>query len=113
VRAVERQGDRLEIQADVERIEKAARSYKIVREPFRPQPPGEKTRAPLTAHWTVVDGAGALIAAGTSREVRGDRLVIQPGLQLIPGAYRVVVALSLDGNLVQPEVKVVPYRVGD
>jgi hypothetical protein len=113
VRAVERRGDRLEVQADVERVEKAARSYTIVREPFRPQPPGEKTREPLTAHWTVVDAAGALAAAGTSREVRDGRLVIDPAVQLIPGAYRVVLALSLDGNLVRPEVKVIPYRVGD
>jgi len=30
-----------------------------------------------------------------------------------PGAYRVVLALALNGNLVNPEVKVVSYRVGD
>ena len=55
VKAVDRAGERLEIQADVESIEKAGRSYKIVREPFRPQPPTEKTREPLTVHWVVVD----------------------------------------------------------
>ena len=41
VRAVERKGDRLEIQADVESVEKAGRSYKIVRGPFTPGPAGE------------------------------------------------------------------------
>jgi hypothetical protein len=112
-RAVERRGDGLEIQADVERIEKAARSYKIVREPFRPQLPGEKTREPLTAHWILVDAADELVAAGTSRELRDGRLVIDPGVRAVPGAYRVVVALSVDGNLVRPEVKVLPYRVGN
>ena len=32
--------------------------------------------------------------------------------RLKPGAYRVTLALALNGNLVNPEVKVVPYRVG-
>jgi hypothetical protein len=112
VRAVERQGDRVAIQADVERVEKAGRSYKIVREPFRPQPPGEKTREPLTAHWLVVDTAGEVVATGTSRALDGARLVIEPP-RVRPGAHRLVLALSIDGNLVQPEVKVLPYRVDD
>jgi hypothetical protein len=84
-----------------------------VREPFRPQLPGEKTREPLTAHWILVDAADELVAAGTSRELRDGRLVIDPGVRAVPGAYRVVVALSVDGNLVRPEVKVLPYRVGN
>jgi hypothetical protein len=112
VRAVEQQGERLAIQADVERVEKAGRSYKIVREPFRPQPPGEKTREPLTAHWLVIDAADEVLAAGTSRTLDGARLVIEPS-RLKPGAHRLVLALSIDGNLVHPEVKIVPYRVGD
>jgi hypothetical protein len=93
-------------------VEKAGRSYKIVREPFRPQPPGEKTREPLTAHWLLVDAADDVVAAGTSRTVDGGRLVIEPP-RVRPGVHRMVLALSIDGNLVQPEVKVLPYRVGD
>jgi hypothetical protein len=112
-RVVGRTGDRLEIEADVERVEKSARSYKIVRDPFRPQPPGEKTREPLTAHWMVLDAGDEVVAAGTSREVVGRRLVIDPPGRLKAGAYRVVLALTLDGNLVNPEVKVIPYPVRD
>jgi hypothetical protein len=113
VRAVDRQGERLAIQAEVESIEKAGRSYKIVRDAFRPQPPLEKTREPLTVHWLVVDAADEVAAAGTSREVSGSRLIVDLGGRLKPGAYRVMLALAQNGNLVQPEVKVVPYRVGD
>jgi hypothetical protein len=113
VRAVDRTGDRLEIQADVEGIEKAGRSYKIVRDAFRPQPPTEKTREPLTVHWIVVDAADEVGAAGTSRDVHGNRLVVDLAGRLKPGAHRVVLVLAMNGNLVKPEVKVVPYRVGD
>jgi hypothetical protein len=113
VRAVQRNGERLEVQADVERVEKAGRSYKIVREPFRPQQPGEKSREPLTAHWLVVGAADEAIAAGTSRALHEGRLVVEPAPRPRPGVYRLVLALSVDGNLVQPEVKVLSYRVGD
>jgi hypothetical protein len=107
----ERRGERLEIQADVETIEKAARSYKIVREPFRPQPAGEKTREPLTVHWAVVGPGDEVAAAGASRDVQNGRLVVDLAGRLKPGAYRVLLALALNGNLVNPEVKLVPYRL--
>ena len=113
VRAVDRNGERLEIQADVESVEKAGRSYKIVRDAFRPQPPTEKTREPLTVHWVVVDATDEVVAAGTSRDVHGSRLVVDLAGRLKPGAHRVVLALAMNGNLVKPEVKVVTYRVGD
>jgi hypothetical protein len=106
----ERRGDKVEIQADVENIEKSARSYKIVREPFRPQPASEKTREPLTVHWAVVGPDDEVAAAGASRDVQSGRLVVDVG-RLKPGAYRVLLALALNGNLVNPEVKLVPYRV--
>ena len=107
----ERRADKLEIQADVENIEKSARSYKIVREPFRPQPASEKTREPLTVHWAVVGPDDEVVAAGASRDVQNGRLIIDVGGRLKPGAYRVLLALALNGNLVNPEVKLVPWRV--
>jgi hypothetical protein len=45
--------------------------------------------------------------------VQGGRLVVDLAGRLKPGSYRVVLALALNGNLVNPEVKVVSYRVGD
>ena len=108
---VDRRGDKLEIQADVENMEKAARSYKIVREPFRPQPASEKTREPLTVHWAVVGPDDDVAAAGASREVQNGRLLVDVGGRLKPGAYRVLLALALNGNLLNPEVKLVPWRV--
>ena len=54
VRAVERKGDRLEIQADVESVEKAGRSYKILRGPFTPG--AGRGEYPRAAHRALVDG---------------------------------------------------------
>jgi hypothetical protein len=113
VRGVERKGDRLEVHADVESVEKAGRSYKILRGPFTPGPAGESTREPLTVHWLMVSSGDEVVAAGAAREVQGGRLVVDPGGRVKPGNYRVMLALALNGNLVNPEVKVVSYRVGD
>jgi len=114
VARVERRGDRLEIQADVERVTKFERSYRIGREPYRPEPAGEKMRAPApVARWTVVGPGDEISAAGTSAEREGDRVVIDLKGKLAPGAYRVMVLVGLAGNVVNPEVKIIPYRVGE
>jgi hypothetical protein len=105
----ERRGERLEIQADVESVEKFERSYKIVREPFRPQPPSEKFREPLTVHWVALNANDEVAAAGASRDVQNGRLIVDLAGRLKPGAHRVLLALALNGNLVDPEIKVVAY----
>lgn len=115
VAKAERRGDSLEIQADVEKLSKFERSFKIEREPFRPEPAGEQKRErdALVAHYAVVGGGDQIVSAGTSRELDGDRLVVDLRGKLPPGTYRVLVALALNGNLVNPEVKVLPYSVAD
>ena len=49
----------------------------------------------------------------TSQDLDGNALIVDLRGRLAPGSYRVFVALALEGNLVNPEVKVVPYRAGD
>ena len=110
VRSVEQRGERLEIQADVEEVEKSARSYKIVRGPFRAQPPTEKTREPLTAHWSVIGPGDEVVATGASRDVQNGRVVVDLTGQLKAGVYRVLLALALNGNLVNSKVTVISYR---
>ena len=114
---VERRGDRLEIEADVETITKAERTITLVREPFRPAPAGERMRRPtLGVRYVVMRTLGGLggspVAAGTSEELDGGKLVVDlKGLER--GTYRVMLALALDHNFVSPQVKVIPYRVPD
>jgi hypothetical protein len=107
-------GERIEIEADGERIAKFERSYKIVREPFRRPPAGEIAQEPAPViHFAAVGPDGEVAAVGTSQELDGDTLVLDLRGRLKPGSYRVMVVLALNGNLVNPEVRVVPYRAGD
>src|SRR5204863_155121 len=73
----------------------------------------EDARVALVAHCAVVGGSGEVVAAGTSEVVDGGRLIVDLKGKLAPGAYRVLLALALNGNLVNPEVKVIPYRVAE
>jgi hypothetical protein len=113
VAATERRGDRLEVRADVETVVKFQRSYKIERAPFRPAPAGERTRDALAAHYAIVSADDHVVSVGRSTARAGDRLILDLPKPLPPGAYRILLALTLDDNLVHPEVTVVPYRVAD
>src|SRR5437762_1909452 len=95
VARVERRGDRLEIEADVETVTKAERSFTFAREPFRPAPAGERLLVPaLSARWVVLGSGDDVAAAGTSTKLEGARLVVDLKGRLKPGAYRVASALA-------------------
>jgi hypothetical protein len=113
VARAERRGTRLEIEADVEQVVKFERSYRIERQPFRAAPAGEITKDVLAAHYVVLDGDNDVVSAGTSLERDGERLVVPMPAKLPAGGYRVVVTMALNGNLVNPEIRIVPYRVTD
>jgi hypothetical protein len=111
---VERVGEGLLVQADVEVVEKSERSYKIVRQPFKPAPAGEQTMRAvgLVARYAVLGAGDEVVRVGESPALSGERLSVDlKGLK--SGAYRVLLTVALNGNVVNPEVKVIPYRVAD
>jgi hypothetical protein len=111
--AIDRRGDRLELQVDAQTLTKFARSYKIVREPMRLAPTGEKAHDTVVARWTAVGAGNEVVATGRAQEVEGDRLVVDLRGKLPPGAYRILLALALNGHSMNPEVKVISYRVAE
>jgi len=111
VTGVERQRERLMLQVDAERVERAGRDVKIVREPYHPEGTRRDDDAPV-AHYAVVGSGGEVAAAGVSRETEGPRVIVDLR-GLAAGEYRVLLALAINGNLLNPEVKVIPYRVAD
>jgi len=105
---------RIEIEAEIETVSRFERSYKIVREPFRRGPAGESMPDAIpVVHYAVLGPGDELVALGTSQELDGDKLVIDLRGRLKPDVYRVMIALSINGNRVNPEVEVIPYRMTD
>ena len=104
-------GDRLEIQPEIERVEKFLRSYRLVREALGARGADEDASDVPVCRYAVVAADGTVAAAGISREVQGHRLIVSPRGRLKPGTYTALVALSLGDNDVAPEVATAPYRI--
>jgi hypothetical protein len=103
-------GDRLEVSAEIERLEKFLREYRLVREPLGSR--GEEDKADLPAcRYVILGQDGAVAAAGVAREMQASRLVVDLKGRLKPGAYTALVALALGDNLVNPEVATAQFRV--
>ena len=61
--------DRLEVQADVERVEKFLRDWRLVREPLAPLPTsGDRPEIPV-CRYVVIGAGGEVVAAGSTAEV--------------------------------------------
>ncbi len=104
-------GDRLEVQVEVERVEKFLRDYRLVREPLPSGAgAGDRPDVPL-CRFVVVGADGGVAAAGVSEETQGSRLVVNLKGALKPGNYTALVALALGDNLVDPEVATAQFRV--
>jgi hypothetical protein len=109
VSAITVRGGAVEIRADVERVEKFLRTYEIVREPLRGAAPN-KNALPL-CRFVVVGADGTVLRTGTA-VYRGDGVfLVDLPKKLPPGRYLIMVALYLNENYVNPEVKVIRYRV--
>jgi hypothetical protein len=101
----------LELNADVERVEKFLRDWRLVREPLAPLPAsGDRPEIP-TCRYVVIGAGGEVAAAGTSTDAPGGKIVVRLAGRLKPGAYTVVLALALGDNWVNPEVAIAKYRV--
>jgi hypothetical protein len=110
VARISARGDRLEIMAEIERLEKFLREYRLVREPLGSR--GEEERPDLPAcRYVILAADGTVAAAGVSRDVRAHRLVVDLKGRLKPGAYTALVALALGDNLVGPDVATAQFRV--
>jgi hypothetical protein len=100
----------IRVAAEIEKVEKVPRSYRIVREAVAGG--GALEGEVLECRYLVVDGDGTVRRAGTGRlEQDGTFRIDLEQTGLPPGQYTVVVTLILNGNLVHPDIRAVPYQV--
>lgn len=104
-------GDRLEIEAEVERLEKFQRTYALSRVPFRGQTSDRPKPDVLVCRYVILSPAGEVVRAGTTR-LRADGVsTVELRPDLPPGLYSIVAALYLNGNSMNPDIRQIPYRV--
>ena len=103
-------GDRLEVQADVERAERFLRSYRLLREPMGTVgAEGDRADIPV-CRFVALGPDGEVARAGASRDVQGGRLIVPLQGLPKPGPYSVLLALYVGDNAVNPEIATVVYR---
>jgi hypothetical protein len=107
---IEDRNDRIEIGADVERVTKFQRSYEIERVPLGPASKDTDHHEGPKCHYIIVGPNANVVRAGTTPFGNNGQFVLDLK-DLGAGLYTVIAALYVEGNSVNPEVKVVEHRV--
>ncbi|HEX9417561.1 MAG TPA: hypothetical protein VGA81_00795, partial [Methylomirabilota bacterium] len=103
-------GDRLEVQADVERAERFLRSYRLLREPMGTVgAEGDRPDMPV-CRFVALGPDGEVVRAGASRDVQAGRLIVPLQGLPKPGPYSVLLALYVGDNAVNPDIATVAFR---
>lgn len=108
VTKAEFRGAQLEVHAEVEKVERFGREYRIVTEPFSKKAVERDKRSLPVCRYVVVGPQGTVAKAGTA-EATDAGIFSAPLSGLKPGRHTIVVALSVDGNEVNPRVKVIRW----
>ena len=103
-------GDRLEVQAEVERAERFLRSYRLLREPLGSVGAQGDTADIPVCRFVALGPDGEVARAGASREVQGGRIVVPLKGLAKPGPYTVLLALYVSDNTVNPQITTISYR---
>ncbi|HXH81501.1 MAG TPA: hypothetical protein VNN07_01080, partial [Candidatus Tectomicrobia bacterium] len=104
VARTEVRGDRVEVHAEVERIERFAREHRIVTEPLAARL-GEKDAPAVVCRYVVLGPDGAVRRAGTAAPVPPGLFAIP--LDGLPRPLTVLVAPAVGGNRTHAHVRAV------
>lgn len=110
--AIHDDGNRLEIEADVEQISHFQRSYEIERVSLATvsMEAAEDHDRP-ECRYVIVAPNGKLARAGSAGFAGAGRFALSLEGLRAPGVYTIMIAVYLGGNSMNPEVKVVEHRV--
>ena len=108
---VARTGDRLMLSGDVEILEKFQRSYRLARTPLRSLGADVRKRLAPECRYTVVGDNGRVVLAGVVQLGEGANFQLDLDTRLPPGRYTVFAVLVLAGNVMNADVRRIPFVV--
>jgi hypothetical protein len=109
VTGVEARADELVLKAEVERLDRFGRDYRIVREPFVKRILEQDRRSLPIGHYVVVGPDRAVAAAGMVEAVDPGEYRVDLRALDRPGGYVILVALTVDDNRTDLPVKAIPW----
>jgi hypothetical protein len=108
---LEARHNRLEMSAEMEKVEKAQRSYHLVREPLGNQAMVGVYRVKPLAKYVVLSPQGEVLRAGTASYVGNGVFAIDLRGKVPAGRYTVLTTIYVNDNYIEPDVKIVSFQV--
>jgi hypothetical protein len=102
---------RLEMSAELEKVEKAQRSYHRVREPLGTQSMVGVYRVKAVAKYVALSPEGEVLKVGTAPYAGDGIFTIELQGKVPPGRYTVLTTIYVNDNHVEPDVRLVSYEV--
>ena len=105
VTGIARDGDRLELTADVETVTRFGRSYRLDRQPLQSIAPDELKRAAPECRYVILDGDGQAVLAGAARPGEDRRFAIDLAGKLADGRYTLAAEIAVNANATNAEIR--------
>ena len=102
---------RLELLAELEKVEKAQRSYHLVRQPLDNQAMVGVYRVKPVATYVVLSPQGEVLKAGTASYVGDGIFAIELQRKIPAGDYTILTTIYVNDNYIEPDVKMVSLQV--
>jgi hypothetical protein len=108
---VEVAADAITVHAEIERVEKFSREYRLVREPLDRPSPERGPRDVTECRYVAIAADGTLADTGVVPLEPPGVFRLRLTGRVPPGVYTVSLALYLDGNQARADLRTVTYRV--
>jgi hypothetical protein len=104
--------NRLEVRADVEKIQRFQRTYTVVREPLTGSASEIDHEDLPECRYVVVNQEGVIADLGNAPYAdAAGTFTIELNRSLKPGFYNIITGLFVGGNQINPDLKSIRYRV--
>ncbi|HEV2438506.1 MAG TPA: hypothetical protein VGX97_00400 [bacterium] len=110
IKTIAVRGGRIEFRPVVERLFKYDRYYKLVTEDLGSNTSGAYDDINAVCRYVVVRADGHVVRTGSVTAPKNGTFSFNPADGLDRGAYTIRLAVSVNGNLMNPDVKTVAYR---
>jgi hypothetical protein len=108
---VEREGDRIRLDGDIELIEKHMRSFDIVRKPLQSIEADVRKRAAPECRYVVTDSDGHVVLAGQVPLSDDAGFRIDLAGKLPPGQFTLAAQIIVNGNAMNADIQRVPIDI--
>jgi hypothetical protein len=102
---------RVEIAAEMEKVEKAQRTYNVAKVPLNNQSLVGVYRVRPVVKYIVLSPQGDVVKAGDGYYAGDGIFTIEPLGKMPPGHYTVLTTMYLNDNYIEPDVRLIPYPI--